>query len=202
MERKERKEGRGAEAGIDSTWNSTKQKKRTDEWMEPKERRRKCWIVGWEARRGHLLLSLSSSPVPPLPPRENASLVCVFSYSLDVRRFHSCTKTGRRHTWHEATWRNWQRCVSVRGRERDRERKLECLTCLADSWSCESRARLSEMSHLTHLTPAWAQLSSILLYFFQKHTCAHTYTNTHTHVIIITISGDFNPVALDWAAFY
>lgn len=99
-----------------------------------KQKEEKCWIEGWEARRGHLFFSLSSSR-PSSSPRENAA--CVFSSSSDLLHFHSHTKTGRRRTWHRGAWRSWQVCV------RERQIKRHWLTCLADRMAC-----LSEMSHL------------------------------------------------------
>lgn len=60
--------------------------------------------VGLQDEREGEAAAAASSPVPPLPPpvRMPLSRVCVFSYSLDVRRFHSPTKTGRGRTWHGA----------------------------------------------------------------------------------------------------
>lgn len=101
MERKEREDRRRVEAETEQQHMERHKTERTDDRMEPNERRRS---VGLRDEREGEATSSSPSPllVPSLPPRENVC-ACVFSSSSDLPRFHSHTKTARRHTWHRGT---------------------------------------------------------------------------------------------------
>lgn len=93
MERKEREDRRRVEAETEQQHMERHKTERTDDRMEPNERRRS---VGLRDEREGEATSSSPSPllVPSLPPREN---VCACVCFLPRQICHAFIRTQRRH---------------------------------------------------------------------------------------------------------